>query len=207
MKKNNFDTIAWCYDFLGRLVFGKNLLTAQCYFMDQLQPANSVLILGGGTGKIMSAIIKHNPSIKITFIDASEEMIKRARQSVTSSKVNWICGTEEDIPHTSYDVIITPFFLDLFSETYLKKIFSTLDGKLNDSGSWIVTDFVKEAWWHRIYLKIMYWFFKITCNLETTHLPDWQSRITKAGYQKLHEKDFYCSFIKSIVYQRNYKSI
>lgn len=207
MTKNNFNKIAWCYDFLARLVFGKNLLWAQCYFVDRISAKSSVLIMGGGTGQLVSAMVMHDPTQKITFVEASEEMIRRARQSVPSPTINWICGTEEDIPDESYDVIITPFFLDLFSDTRLAKVVSILNSKLSNSGSWIATDFVAEAWWHSIFLKVMYGFFKVACNLETTHLPEWQSQIAKAGYQKVHEKYFYRSFIKSIVYQRNSKSI
>lgn len=206
VKTNNFDRIAWCYDFLARLIFGKNLLAAQCHFVDRLKPDNSVLILGGGNGKIVSAIIKHSPTSRITFIDASAEMIKRARQAGNSPTVTWICGTEEDIPSEQYDVIITPFFLDMFSEQRLATIISILEKKLEDSGSWLVTDFVAEAWWHRIYLRVMYRFFKITTAIEANTLPDWQVLFIDTGYQKVQEKDFYCSFIKSVVYQPQSRS-
>jgi hypothetical protein len=51
----------------------------------------------------------------------------------------------------------------------------------------------------------MYRFFKITTTIEADHLPDWQTLFAKAGYQKVQEKNFYCSFIKSIVYQHQSK--
>ena len=44
-----FDRISGSYDFLAKLVFGKNLERAKNVFLDTIDEGKNVLIIGGGT--------------------------------------------------------------------------------------------------------------------------------------------------------------
>ncbi|MEP5106138.1 MAG: methyltransferase type 12, partial [Ekhidna sp.] len=58
MVVNDFDFVAPIYDRLSKLVFGKSLIKAQAYHLKVIGDKDRVLILGGGTGKLLEFIPK-----------------------------------------------------------------------------------------------------------------------------------------------------
>src|SRR5688572_7103812 len=105
--KNNFDLIANVYDQLARLIFGKELLKAQCYFLNKVSPDADVLILGGGSGELLNILIRQNPTCRIWYIDASFEMIASAKARIgITQRVIFVHGTEDSIPQDQrFDVV------------------------------------------------------------------------------------------------------
>ena len=113
---NGFDKLAPYYDRLTRLVYGKSIKDSQEQFLSQVRFGSSVLIVGGGTGKILKKLFAI-PGIAITYVDASEEMINRAKDQVYNSECSTFIHTKisEFNADDQFDYIITPFFLDLFN--------------------------------------------------------------------------------------------
>jgi len=207
-RLNRFNWLARHYDSIARLIFGKAIYDSQANFLSLIPPHSRVLIIGGGSGEILALLMKLYPSCKICYVEASSEMLsmaeKRMPQKVIST-VTFIHGTEKAIPEGMvFDAIITNFFLDLFPEKYVLKIGKELRDKLNRGGMWLVSDFVDGGkLWQRMLLWIMYRFFVITCNIEGTSLPSWETQLRMAGMKKKEEQLFFGEFIKSIVYQKD----
>ncbi len=202
---NDFDRIAGGYDFLARTVFGKSITDCQTHFLSEIPDSCDILILGGGTGWIIEELKDRTKDLRICYVELSGQMISKAKSQPASSHVVFIHGSEKDIPKDRmFDVVITNFFLDLFSDDELKTKIQLIHPFLKDNGIWLVSDFVNQKWWHRIILWIMYRFFKLTAKIEASTLPRWESVLNAYGFIELKSHFYYGAFIKSVVYKRDY---
>jgi hypothetical protein len=50
-KLNQYDKIAFIYDRLTTIVFGKSMAEAQKFFLPKIKPGSKILIIGWGNGK------------------------------------------------------------------------------------------------------------------------------------------------------------
>ena len=197
---NQFDHVAPVYDLLSAMVFGNELMVAQCFFLDRLSENDKVLIVGGGTGKIL----KHPAFVRtsnINFLEISEGMIKRARRySKSLDDVNFIHA--DFFQHSGrYDFIICNFFLDCFNEEYLAKACQQLRLMLNPNGRLVVTDFQKTSRVkHRLLLKAMLSFFRLFTALQADKLNDIPKSLMK-DFRKINTKQFYKGFVFTSLYQ------
>jgi len=204
VRLNSFDRIAFIYDFLAKLVFGKSLINSQKYFLDKIGDGSKVLILGGGSGWLLAELLKIKSNCEVWYTDASEKMILFSKSKIeTGYIVHFIHGTEQDIPLSiKYDVVITNFYLDLFTDHQLADVVIKIQSSLESGAHWIITDFVNNRkWWQRMMLKIMYWFFRITCGLESRQLPEWNKAMENAGVKEIESKYFYKGFIKTAFFR------
>ena len=67
---NNFNTIAPVYDFLAKMVFGRSLERAQAAFLSDLETKvkAKVLIVGGGTGKVLE-LLPEGLDLQIDYVE------------------------------------------------------------------------------------------------------------------------------------------
>lgn len=204
-----FDRLSWIYDFLVRLVFGNSLRKAQCHFLSELPELGTVLIMGGGNGWILEEISNRRPGLKIFYVEASKEMLKRAKKRAVKNKVEFIHGNEQMIPaEIQYDVLITPFFLDLFGPVRLLATVSLLDQSINRTGMWLFTDFhIPEKGLSKIFGKwliyVMYRFFRLLCRIDARKLPDFDQAFEIANYKATKSHFFYVGTIRSLVLRKN----
>ncbi len=200
---NRFDCIAPFYDRLSTLVFGNSLINAQKCNLHIVQAHAEVLVLGGGTGKWLIELLKHNKTCKIWYVEASLKMIHLARRHLNATdQVVFIHGTQYNIPHRKFDIVITHFFVDMFSETDLSDLTEQIARVLKKEGKWIVADFVNNKYWHKLFLWLMYFFFNTIGALNHKTLPDWDRIIQSKSFALVNETPFYKGFIKNIIYAR-----
>jgi tRNA (cmo5U34)-methyltransferase len=206
MKKktlNDFDSVAKIYDVLNKFVFGKRMVDAQTFFLPEVPKHAKVLILGGGTGWLLRELVKRNATCEIWYIEASSTMLELSKKVTDNAKqrIHYIHGTQSSIPENiSYDIVITNFFLDLFSERSCEEVIKKIGASLHPPCRWIVTEFENTYWWHRLLLKIMYLFFRVTSNVEASKLPDWKVLIYKQNLVESKSALFYGAFIKSTLF-------
>lgn len=203
MAAHGFDRLAAIYDFLAWLVFGGAIDKSQAAYLSHLPTDATVLVLGGGTGRFLPALLRINPGARIVFIDASSGMISRAARRVRGTgQVRFIHGTEADIPPGVYDSVITPFYLDLFSDLQLADTLVHIGKHLKPGALWIVAEFRTARAWHRVMARLMYFFFRYTTGLATRALPDWAGSLVRAGWQRVAVQKFYGEFIEASLWQR-----
>ncbi|WP_323755719.1 class I SAM-dependent methyltransferase [Roseivirga sp.] len=201
--KNNFNLIAPVYDGLAKVVFGKKLKQIQIQFLPLIPENASVLIMGGGTGWIINELFNTGFKGKLTYVEASEKMISLSRRnSAFNDSIDFIHGEENAIPiDHKYDVIITNFFLDVFSEPRLDQVMSTLSGKLHNGGMWICSDFYDtKKTRHRFLLWLMFSFFRITAKLESESLINFDPKFKKRGHSRSENFTLMNGLIFSSVY-------
>lgn len=204
----DFNAVALPYDFMSRLVFGNALVESQVSLLKHI-PANSrILVVGGGTGWILEAIAKiHNSGLDITYVEVASSMIALSRKrNAGQNKVIFIHKPIEDYQTDQFfDVIITPFFFDLFTENKVKTLFHGLDQQLKTGGLWLYTDFIPEKYqtrlWQKLLLKAMYLFFGVMSKVEARQLTDMDCYFEK-NYVVFSKSWFYGNFIRSNIYKR-----
>lgn len=182
-RLNGFDRIAWFYDPLAQLVFGSRLTDAQATYLHHLIPGSRILILGGGTGAILEMVLKRQPDCRITYIDSSVAMLRRTQQRRLKGSIQYIHGDENSIPQSNYDAVITPFYLDMFTEPGLAIAIRRISTRMTPKALWIAAEFYPtERLWGRFLLVVMYAFFRITAGIKAKSLPDWRSALEQNGW-------------------------
>ncbi len=202
----NYDTIAFVYDRVARLVFGHTLIDAQQYLVEAIPPGARVLIAGGGTGWILETIAAHHPAgLHITYIDASEKMIALARKRKAGG--NEVAFIAADIQQAQladgYDVVFTAFFLDNFDQQSAEVVFNKVHMALVPGGQWLYADFQNTtAPAHKVLLRIMYMFFRLLCRIPARELPDIQGSFKKYGYTRTGLRTFRKNWIAAEIYHK-----
>ncbi len=189
----NFDRVAPFYDALAGVVFGGALLRGQRWAIRHGLPATTrhALFIGGGTGRVLPDVLAQAPRARITYVEASAEMLRRAeaRLARTASaadraRVTFRLGTDADLPPTpTFDAVLTFFFLDVFAPAALPGVIRRVQAALRPGAAWLVTDFgPPRTAWQRGLLTVMYRFFGLTAGLQNQTLPDWPAALTAAGW-------------------------
>lgn len=198
---NGFDAVAGLYDSLARFVYGKSIQEAQLHFLDRIPAGARVLILGGGTGWLLRALLDQNVDCTVWYVEASAKMLEASRKAagVALDRVQFIHGTEQSIPAgLVVDVIITNFYLDLFAEASLQDVVNHLLKFLCAGGLWLACDFVNTGkLLDRAMLGAMILFFRMIAGIEARMLADWQGVLEERGLRLVKAREFYGGFIVS----------
>lgn len=206
---NNYDAAAWFYDELAQLVFGKALVRAQRFLVKSICVNDQILVVGGGTGWILEEIASVQAStLKITYVEISGRMISLSKKR--NYGLNEVCfvhrSIEDYVLTQQYDVILTPFLFDNFSEKRIRSVFHQLHQSLKPGGWWLLCGFqIQQDYksiWQKVLLQTMYWFFGWLCSVETNKLIKMNSYFDQENYVLQEEKTFYQGFVISQVYRK-----
>lgn len=203
----NYDNTTWFYERLSKLVFGQAQVKAQEYFLGRVKTGANILIIGGGTGSILESLASLHPSgLQITYVEISANMMGLSRKRNTGqNEVTYITKNIEQVKfNQQFDVVITAFLFDNFSEDDLAAVFPLIDAQVKPGGLWLNTDFqLTGPLWQKVMLKSMYIFFRLMGAVKVTWLPDTKRMFGVHGYHLSDEKAFYGDFITATVYQKS----
>ncbi|TDE16636.1 class I SAM-dependent methyltransferase [Dyadobacter psychrotolerans] len=207
--KNNYDHIAGNYDWLSRVIFGRQLISSQTCLLQHIPAGSKILIAGGGTGWILEEISKiHSSGLSITYVEISQKMIQLAeRRNTGQNQVNFINAAIEDFVTTKqYDIIFTAFLFDNFEEEKISLVFENLSRMLDRHGKWLFADFFidknQSSWWQKLLLKVMLIFFRIVSDIEASALTPTDPYFETGHFHKMFEYSHFSGFIRSYVYVR-----
>lgn len=200
MDVNDFDRIAPLYDRLVSLTFGKSLMNCQVTHLNRLHKASNILVLGGGSGKILQHLPKGSC---ITYIDKSSKMIKLAKGRKKDDHIEFLAMDFLDfISSIKYDAIICPFFLDCFDKQTLQSVLIKVKKILKPSGHLIVADFdVNNTHW--LISSGMHAFFKMVARLQSSQLQPIDEMIV-SNRLKLVEKKY---FLRKMIFSGYYRNL
>jgi ubiquinone/menaquinone biosynthesis C-methylase UbiE len=203
----NFNNSAWFYDRLSRMVYGDALIKAQVFLLQFIPAGSKILIVGGGTGWILEKIIHIHPrGLQITYIEVAPAMMALSeKRDAGLNTVIFITAAAEHVAlPVDFDVLITPFLFDNFTESTLQIVFNHLDQALKAGGTWLNCDFqLTGKWWQKLLLKAMFMFFRLICGIEASRLPAIQTAFARAGYPPIQQKDFFGGFVRSQVFKKS----
>lgn len=216
-RSSGFDLLSPVYDFLQKLVFGKSLVRAQNHFLSSVRKSGAVLIVGGGTGKILVEMLRLETGQNYHYVDISRRMLRatkrRVRRYFSAEKrygerpsIRYICGDISRMPLARYDLIVTPFVLDCFGDQELSVLMPRLAESLTPDGAWLFTDFhIPQGFLHypaRLLIRCLYFCFNRVCELERVSLPDFSQFFGKALLQKRLEYFYLHGILTTCVYAK-----
>ena len=201
--KNDFDRLASVYDLLAQMVFGRQLDQAQQVFLTELALHDKVLIVGGGTGKVLEWL-PPELAVQVDYLELSEKMMAKAKRRKSSASLTHFYHGDILEHEGSYDVIIANFFLDCFSEEVLHRVLRKLSGMMDKSSTLIVTDF-KQARRrnNQLLQQVMHWFFRLSSNLDADHLLDLHKALLHAGFREVQYRELSKEQLFAGVFQRS----
>lgn len=199
MAVNQFDRIVFLYDSLARLVFDNQIHNSQIHFIDTIEKQDKVLVIGGGTGKLLESIPECR---KLVFVEKSSKMLGRAKKRSSVKAIDFIHSDFFEFDSSyKFDVIICPFFLDCFNESNLDLVIKRIKSMLNDGGSLLIADFTTRISF--VLSSTMHVFFRLIANLEARKLLDIHSFILNNRFFVVSEGFFY----RKGIFSRHYRNL
>ncbi|MEM9933392.1 MAG: methyltransferase [Bacteroidota bacterium] len=215
MATAGFDRVASFYDKLGEIVFGGQIQEATAWGMSVLNTHKRILILGGGSGRLLKELPLERLEGEIAYLEPSPKMILLAQQYWETLspnpglKIEWVVASDTFLDENTipFDAIISPFVLDLFKQEQLEVIFERLHQILRPGGHWLYSDFFIKRDSFRLFRRalilLMYLFFKAMCGVEAWKLPTIHKLFQEYEYQLIRREVFAASMIESVVFQKS----
>jgi ubiquinone/menaquinone biosynthesis C-methylase UbiE len=205
----NFDRIAPHYRWLETLVFGHQLQQARIAFVREIESPRRVLSVGEGNGRFLAEFVRSHPGTAVDCIEASGRMIELARARNPDGRVNFIHGDVRDVSFEAgcYDLIITHFFLDCFAVAALGEVVQKLARAATADAGWLLADFrVPVSSWKnfhaQLWIRAMYFFFRLTSGLQAQRLDDPAPFLKAAGFECVRQRLARFGMIKSEFWRR-----
>ncbi|WP_347158128.1 class I SAM-dependent methyltransferase [Pontibacter chitinilyticus] len=211
LPDSGFDRVAFFYDRLARLVYGSAQEQAQLALLPYVPASARVLVIGGGSGWLLEQLLHTPKQLSILYVDAAPAMLQLAKKRYHqyplphSSTVTFRLGTEQSLlPHERFEVVFTPFLLDLFPPLRLRQLMQVLEAHLQPGGVWLFADFwpVQQSppWWQRVLIFGMYAFFGMLSGVKARKLPDYGQHFHALQLQEVHHQPFYGGMIQGKVF-------
>jgi SAM-dependent methyltransferase len=197
----NFDRIARPYRWLEYFSFGPYLNRCRFHYLDELKDSRYALILGDGDGRFTARLLRENSLIKVIAVDSSAAMLDLLRNRVKKlgpAAVRRLQTEQTDALDfsadvSSYDAVITHFFLDCLDEVEIAALVLRLRPSLVPGAVWIISEFripsqEPAASFARLVVGGLYLAFRIVTGLRARRLPRYGLILEAAGFElELHE--------------------
>lgn len=195
----NCDAIAPWYRWLEWAGFGRALRLRRLAFLDDMAAPSNALVLGDGDGRFLGALLARAPQMQVDAVEKSCAMttLAKARIAKTGARqVRFHCADARSFPFppAAYDLIVTHFFLDCFSQDDLRRLVPRLAESSKPGACWVVSEFsipqgglgrLRAAAW----IRLLYTCFGWTTGLPVRRLPDYRTALASAGF-RLEREEF-----------------
>ncbi len=191
----NCDPLARIYSSLEYLAFARQLERQRFLFLDEALDTKRALLLGEGDGRFVSELATRNHNVEIDCVEKSAKMIEVAQRRLRDANIPFpdrVRFHRRDARlgfkgQHAYDLVVSHFFLDCFSDADSNQIISSVRGLCKPGAKWLIAEFQQPArgwrkWYARCWLALMYWFFRITTQLSTRQLPQYHSTLSAEGF-------------------------
>lgn len=208
LPDSGFHYTAPFYDRLAKFVYGNSLQQAQLALLPFLPRQGRLLVIGGGSGWILEQVLQTEKQLDILYLDAAPAMLERARAKYTkfshphNCTVKFRLGNEQQLqPQEQFDVILTPFLLDLFPPQRLQQLMQKLHTALVPDGLWLLADFwpaqQPPPLWQKVLVWGMYMFFGAISGVEARQLPDYGAHFSSFGLSEKYSSSFYGGMVQA----------
>jgi len=196
---------------LTSIFIGRAYIHSQEYVLSYIPPHARILLLGGGSGKLLLTLLTTCDVQELCYVEASPVMLKKAQMSVekavltSQSRIQWCIGNHKLLKEDQiFDIVITPFVLDIYPVDELVNIIRHLNKKLKKGGYWLYTDFVppSDRGFHYYFQSMMYSFFQYVSKIPARSMPHTRPLFSRMGYELVAQKEFFYKGIESVVYQK-----
>lgn len=211
----NFNLLAAYYHRLELLFAGGLMQRCRVAHLPLADSCQRALLVGEGTGRFLTELLRFNPRIQVTVVEHSAGMIEQARHRLASAglDVARVEFLQLDVldwkpPEPLFDLVVTNFFLDCFRAEQLARLIPQLAGRTVPTALWLLADFrVPERGWRRwraqLILGNLYLFFKLFTALPARWLTPPDAFLRAAGFELKVRRCFSFDFAHADVWRRN----
>lgn len=191
----NCDRIAPFYQSLEYVSFGRQLERRRVAYLQEAAESRSALLCGGGDGRFLARLLHFNPRVQVDFVDLSPKMVKVAENRISAMgqdvrrRVHFHCADVRSFRRSrdGYDLIVTHFFLDCFSEAEIDAVVSCLAASANPEARWLLSEFQEAAGpigrlYTRAVIRSLYAAFHVATGLQVFRLPDYTRPLAAHGF-------------------------
>ncbi len=210
----NFDRVAYFYDICKTMMLFGSIERCQYYHLPLLKNSKKILVIGGGTGKIVSQIHRHATFEELTFVDCSAKMVDRARMHVKrccpeiKHKIKFEkADILTEFEASGFDTIVAPFVLDCFTDESLGLLGIKLKTWLRPNGILLFSDFHQSQkpgisrWLSRCVTRPLYFVLNLMCEMNIKQLPDYQLLFNNLPLSKTSERLSLGGILQSVAFR------
>jgi len=206
----SFDILAPIYRAMERLAAGGKMQKARTDFLEVIPVPRRILTLGEGHGPFLLECCRRFPEASIICVDASQGMMAQAREALKRSglndaRVQWV---HADVliwepPVASFDLIVTHFFLDCFTEDQIRTLVPRIGKAADRDATWLMADFQvsPQGGWKRIrsrmILALLYVFFGVMTRVSARRLIAPDPHLQAAGWRLYRRAEYEWGLLKS----------
>ncbi len=211
----SFDRIAPHYRWMEAVLAGGKMQRCRVAWLDAVRDCRRVLVLGEGPGRFLECAVREMRGAEFVCVDASSAMLERARAAMLRTgecaRVHFIHAAlpEWEPERADFDLIVTHFFLDCFSEPTLSRVVARLAAaaSLKADARWLLSDFQIPArgaarFRARIVLALAYTFFRLTTRLPAKRLVAPDDALRENGFRLEHRRETDWGLLHSDVWRR-----
>jgi SAM-dependent methyltransferase len=208
------DRIAAYYEILEHFSFGRLLEHRRFAFLGEVRTSQKAIVCGGGDGRFLARLLQVNTRVEVDFVDLSSKMVALAERRVGGmgrtfrKRVRFHTGDLRRLvlPADSFDLIVTHYFLDCFSNQELEDVVSRLATWGTRQARWILSDFCEAngpigRLWTRGVIRALYSAFRFTTGLRVTRLPEYKAALATAGYILRLEEEALAGLLHSSLWE------
>ena len=170
--KDGYWLVGYQYELTGNLYSLGRIPKCKSAMLKHVKPGDKVLVAGVGHGT--EAIEASRLGAHVTAVDLSETMLNQFRKRIAKenppSEIRVIHDDIFNVKETGqYDMVISNFFLNVFSETRVVEVANHLGTLVKPGGYFVVGEFVlpEKTGWQGIVQKLN-WYFAISFYSATT---------------------------------------
>ena len=189
----DFDPVARIYRWAEYLALGPLLERTREHFLPQLADSRRALVLGDGDGRFLARLLQCCPALHATAVDTSATMLtllqRRCHFAAPRLRTIHASALTIDAPPDTV-LIVTHFLLDCLTQPEVDAFTQRLAAQTSPGTLWLLSDFAVPP--HRIlrlfaalYIRALYLAFRLLTGLRVTRLPDPQSALTAAGFERI----------------------
>ena len=205
----NFDHVARIYRFAEYLSLGPLLQRTRTHFLRELPHRHQALILGDGDGRFLARLLARRSHLSALAVDTSATMLHllRHRCQPYIERVRTLQASALTItPPPDTDLIVTHFFLDCLTQPELDTLTQTIAAHTAPGAVWLLSDFAIPPtpilrWFAALYIRLLYFAFRVLTGLRVTRLPNPQSSLAAAGFTRLARHEFLCGLVYTEIWQ------
>lgn len=206
----DFDRIARLYMWFEYLTLGPLLQRTRDCHLALLTNRSQALILGDGDGRFTARLLSQYPRIHVEAVDLSRVMLNLLRSRCASEQARletYHADARFFTPRRQPDLVVTHFFLDCLSQTEVEALVARLTPQLAPDALWLVSDFRIPrgtlSWPARIFVRLLYFAFRLLTGLRTSRLPNHGAALECCGFVKVASQHYMLGMLTSEVWQRN----
>ena len=212
----SFDAVAPWYRTLEWIAFGDELQRCRTACLKEITTPRRALIVGEGNGRFLCELLRLHPGVQVDCLDASQRMLQLARQRIEDElpdHAGCVRYVHQDIAswlasEDHYDLLVTHFVLDCFSEAALTGIVRKLARAATHDANWLLADFCvpfngMARLRARVWLAAMYLFFRMTARIDARELVDPTLFLRAEGFALARQHLLRKGMLKSERWRRN----